>query len=297
MSARSSTTIGDVVSSRRSRDDGTVLPVVSSPRPPSTAWRGAWLAVVSVLWLLLGCGKAPVAEEEAPIRVAAASDLTRAFEEVAKAYEAKTGKKTKLTFGSTGLLSKQVLDGAPFDVFAAANVSFVDEVVQNGSCDGSTKALYARGRIVVYTKEGEAPKDLAELASDRFKKVAIANPEHAPYGRAAKEALEAEGIYESVKAKLTYGENISQTLQFADSGNVDVALVALSLAIGSPGRYTLIDDSLHKPLDQALVVCGSGAAAERGRGFADFVSSPEGREIMRRYGFLLPGETLSVAEK
>jgi molybdate transport system substrate-binding protein len=253
--------------------------------------------LVSLLFVLAACKGAASDEELTTVRVGAASDLSRAFEEVAKAYEVKTGKKTKLTFGSTGLLSKQVLDGAPFDVFAAANVAFVDEVVDKGSCDGATKALYARGRIVVYTKHGDPVADLAELAGDRFKKIAIANPEHAPYGRAAKEALEQKGVYDAVKSKLTFGENISQTMQFADSGNVDAAIVALSLAIGSDGKYTVIDDALHEPLDQALVVCGKGPRAELGRGFAEFVGSPEGRAIMKRYGFLLPGETLSVAEK
>ena len=109
----------------------------------------AWVALLALL-VLIGCGKtAPTDEEANTIRIGAASDLSKAFEEVAKAYEKKTGRKTKLTFGSTGLLSKQIIDGAPFDVFAAANVSFVDEVVAKGGCDGSTKALYARGRIVM----------------------------------------------------------------------------------------------------------------------------------------------------
>lgn len=253
------------------------------------------LAVIALL-VLAGCGR-PQGADDTTIRVAAASDLTHAFEEVAKAYEAKTGKKTKLTFGSTGLLSKQVIDGAPFDVFAAANVSFVDEVVAKGSCDGSTKGLYARGRIVLYTKDGPPVRDLGELTEAHIKKVAIANPEHAPYGRAAKEALEAKGIYESMRSKLTFGENVSQTMQFAESGNVDVAIIALSLAIPSQGKYSVIDDSLHAPLDQALVVCGGGARSDLGRGFVDFVASPEGRSIMKRFGFLLPGETLPVAEK
>lgn len=273
-----------------------------SARSSTTTARRFLLAVLGSVALLamlvvIGCGKAAPADEEAnTVRIGAASDLSKAFEEVAKAYEKKTGKKTKLTFGSTGLLSKQIIDGAPFDVFAAANVAFADEVVAKAGCDGSTKGLYARGRIALYTKQGDAPKDLAELAEDRFTKVAIANPEHAPYGKAAKEALEMKDIWDKVQPKLTFGENVSQTMQFADSGNVDVAIVALSLAIVADGKYTLVDDALHNPLDQALVVCARGDRTELAKGFADFVGSPEGRTIMKKYGFLLPGETLPVAE-
>jgi molybdate transport system substrate-binding protein len=269
-----------------------------SARSSTTIARRLALVLAVSAALLVSCGKAAPTDEEAnTIRIGAASDLSKAFEEVSKAYEKKTGKKTKLTFGSTGLLSKQIIDGAPFDVFAAANVSFVDEVVDKASCDGSTKALYARGRIVMYTKQGEAPKDVAELVEDRFSKIAIANPEHAPYGKAAKEALEKKGVWDKVKPKLTFGENISQTMQFADSGNVDVAIVALSLAIVADGKYALVDDALHNPLDQALVVCAKGERRAVAKGFAEFVGSPEGRTIMKRYGFLLPGETLPVAEK
>ncbi len=269
-----------------------------SARSSTTIARRLAFAVAVSAALLVACGKAAPADEEAnTIRIGAASDLSKAFEEVSKAYEKKTGKKTKLTFGSTGLLSKQIIDGAPFDVFAAANVSFVEEVVDKASCDGGTKALYARGRIVMYTKQGEAPKDVAELADERFSKIAIANPEHAPYGKAAKEALEKKGVWDKVKPKLTFGENISQTMQFADSGNVDVAIVALSLAIVADGKYALVDDALHNPLDQALVVCAKGERRAVAKSFAEFVGSPEGRTIMKRYGFLLPGETLPVAEK
>ncbi len=258
--------------------------------------RRRWLCLAVCLLLLVACGQKQPDEDLTTIRIGAASDLTKAFEEVAKAYEKKTGKKTKFTFGSTGMLSKQIIDGAPFDVFAAANVSFVDDVVGKGACDGQTQKLYARGRIVIYTKTGEPPKTLSELTGDGYKKIAIANPAHAPYGKAAKEALEKEGIYGALGGKIVFGENISQTMQFADSGNVEVAIVALSLAIVADGKYTTIDEAMHNPLDQALVVCGKGARAELGRGFADFVASDEGRAIMKRYGFLLPGETLPTAE-
>ncbi len=229
--------------------------------------------------------------DQAPIKVAAAADLARAFDELGDAFAKNGDKKPTFTFGSTGLLAKQIIQGAPFDVFAAANISFVDEVLKASNCDPSSKALYARGRIVAWVPKGnEAPKDLKELVSDKYVKIAIANPEHAPYGRAAVEALESAGIYEQVKAKLVYGENVQQTLQFAQSGNAEAAIVALSLAVVSDGNYLSIPVELHKPIDQALLVCSKRPEAAR---FTAFVNSPTGRAIMRRYGFLLPGEVVA----
>jgi molybdate transport system substrate-binding protein len=239
-------------------------------------------------------GEAPAAPRYGAITVAAAADLTNAFEEVGKAFEAKhAGARVTFKFGSTGQLAQQIKQGAPFDVFAAANVSFVDDVVAAGACDGATKAQYARGRIVLWSKRsGVAPAtSLADLGDARFAKIAIANPEHAPYGKAAKEAMASAKIYDTVKGKLVFGENIKQTLQFAETGNAEVAVVALSLAIVGDGGYIVIDDGLHEPLDQALAVCKGDGSAETARAFATFIGSDEGRAIMKKFGFLMPGET------
>jgi molybdate transport system substrate-binding protein len=226
-----------------------------------------------------------------PIKVAAAADLAKAFEEVGAAFEKKHGTKPTFTFGSTGLLAKQLQQGAPFDVFAAANISFVDDVVRVGQCFEDSKALYARGRIVVWTKDGPGKK-LEDLKDPKLAKIAIANPEHAPYGRAAQQALAKAGIWEEVKPRMVYGENVQQTLQFAQSENADAAVVALSLAVVSGGKYTHVDPGLHAPLDQAMVVCKGGGKAElTARRFTAFVASTEGRAIMKKYGFLLPGES------
>lgn len=250
--------------------------------------------VFLVALVLAGCGKSESAN--GAIKVGAAADLAFAFKEVGAAFEAKTGKKITFTFGSTGQLAKQISEGAPYDVFAAANVSFVDEVVAAGACDPATKAMYARGRIVVWS-QGPAVAKLDELAAARFVKIAIANPEHAPYGKAAQQALESVGMWATVKPKLVYGENVQQTLQFAQTGNVEAAIAALSLAVVTRGgNHYVIDEALHQPIDQALVVCKRGGDAAGGRDFAAFVSSDEGRAIMRRYGFLLPGEP-AVAEQ
>jgi molybdate transport system substrate-binding protein len=183
-------------------------------------------------------------------------------------------------------------------MFAAANVSFVNDVVKAGVCDPATKAIYGRGRVGVWTPRGIAPvKRLDDLVDARFRKIAIANPEHAPYGRAAKEALEKAGLWEKLASRIVYGENVQQTLKFAQSGNTEASLVALSLAtVTKDGELLLIGEDLHQPIDQALVVCKGGGNAQQARELAGFVVSSTGRAIMRRYGFLLPGETAMNAQ-
>lgn len=230
-----------------------------------------------------------------PLRVAAAADLALAFKDVGAAWEKESGKRVDFSFGSTGLLAKQIQEGAPFDVFAAANMSFVDDVVKDGSCLGDTRSLYARGRIVLWSKDPQAlPRSLDELKDPRFSKIALANPEHAPYGLAARQAMTKAGVWESVRSRAVYGENVQQTLMFARSQNADVAFVALSLAVTSPGNWIPIDASLHEPLDQALVACRGGKSGatkqNEARSFIAFIGSPSGRAIMKKYGFLLPGE-------
>ena len=230
-----------------------------------------------------------------PVRVAAASDLAGAFEELGRQFTAETGQQVAFTFGSTGLLSRQLREGAPFDVFAAANVRFVDAVVEAGTCDGATRAPYARGRIAVWSRRGGvAPAaSLADLADARFQRVAIANPEHAPYGQAAREALQAAGTWDAVRPRLVLGENVRQALQFAESGNAEAAVVALALVVHDRDNpWVLVDAAQHAPIDQALVVCGRGPSRAGGEAFARHVASERGRALMRRYGFLLPGETL-----
>jgi molybdate transport system substrate-binding protein len=232
------------------------------------------------------------AKIEGPLKVAAAADLALAFKDVGAAYEKETGQRVIFSFGSTGLLEKQIAEGAPFDIFAAANVSFAEDAIKSGVCAADSKALYARGRIVIWTRKPTvAPKSVAELADPKWAKVAIANPEHAPYGRAAMQAFEHAGLALKIKPRLVFGENVQQTLQFAQSGNVEAAVVALSLAVISDGNYTLIDEGEHKPIDQAMVVCGKDPArTQEARAFTAFVNSAGGRAIMKRFGFLLPGE-------
>jgi molybdate transport system substrate-binding protein len=247
------------------------------------------LASVAILALAACKSSAPVTSE---IKVAAASDLAQAFPELGAAFEAKTKTKVTFSFGSSGLLAKQMIEGAPFDLFAAANVAFIDDTIKAGICKEETKVEYALGRLVIWWKKDAAaapPKSIPDLSDNRFQKIAVANPEHAPYGKAAIEALTRAGVYDAVKPKLVFGENIQQTFQYAQSGNADVALVSLSLATDTPsGAHLEIDAALHEPIHQALAVCGDRASTQAAGQFASFITSSEGRAIMRRHGFLLP---------
>lgn len=232
------------------------------------------------------------APEPPRLRVAAASDLTLAFGEARVAFERKTGIPVDVTFGATGMLARQIEEGAPFDVFAAANVSFVDEVVRRGACFGDTRSVYARGRIVLWASDAAlVPRDLRDLADPKYRKVAIANPEHAPYGRAARDALIEAGLWSKLAGRIVQGENVQQALAFAQSGNADVAIVAESLVAAHPELTRTIDTALYPPIDQALVACKGARGAPRiddARAFIRFVREGEGRAIMRRHGFALP---------
>jgi molybdate transport system substrate-binding protein len=238
---------------------------------------------------LVACSSKPSGRS---VRVAAAADLARAFEEIGKEFETKTGITPRIDFGSSGLLAKQIEQGAPYFLFAAASKEFADKPIAAGRCDPTSEKLYARGRIVVWTRSGvPAPMKLVDLAEPRFAKIAIANPEHAPYGKAAKQALEKAGIWDKLQDKLVLGDNVQATMSYARDGQVDAAIVALSLAVVTDGGAFLpIDPTQHDPLDQMMVVCGNGEEADAARQLADFVLSREGHEIMTRYGFLLPNE-------
>lgn len=254
----------------------------------------ALLALIS-LGPMCGCSRHAPADARAEIIVAAAADLAPAFEELGHQFERDTGTRVTFSFGSTGMLAKQIENGAPVDLFAAADIGFVDQLEREGLILPETKALYARGRITIWTRSDTVPKieRIEDLAGTGIARIAIANPEHAPYGRAAREALESAGIWKAVEPKLVYGENIRQTMQYAETGNADVAITALSLSIGSGGRWTLVPEELHKPLDQAMAVIKGARLEREGRRFAEFINSAQGRSIMRKYGFILPGESIS----
>ena len=251
------------------------------------------VAVILVLIFFTACRSSPPAESlPVTLTVSAAADLTPAFEELGKLFTNETGIKVTFNFGSTGQLTQQIEQGAPVDLLAAANVSFVEELEQQNLILPDTKTLYAQGRITLWTRSDSSLKldRIEDLAKPEVRRIAIANPEHAPYGEAARQALESAGIWERVSSRLVFGENISQTLQYAETGNVDAAIVALSLSVNSKGRWVLIPDQLHKPLNQAMAVIRGTRHETEVRRFASFVNSTQGRPVMRKYGFILPGE-------
>ena len=253
------------------------------------------LAPLAALLLALACVTAckdntpstPIASASGELTVAAASDLRPPFEELGREFESATKTKVVFVFGSTGLLMRQIENGAPFDLFAAANVSYIDQLEQKGLIIPDSKAIYARGRITLWTTN-ESPvrlQGIADLARPEVQRIAIANPDHAPYGLAAKQALQSAGIWDRVQPKLVYGDNIQQTLQYAQTGNVDVAIVALSLSIPSNGRWTLIPEELHEPINQSLAIVKSTKNEQAARAFITFLTSPQGKAIMKKYGF------------
>jgi molybdate transport system substrate-binding protein len=192
------------------------------------------------------------------------------------------------SFGSTGLLEKQIAEGAPFDVFAAADVSYADDAAKSGACLASTLASYAIGRIVLLAPSEATfvPRNIADLTEARVRRIAIANPDHAPYGRAARQAMVRTGVWPTVQSKIVYGDNVHQALEFVQSGNADVAIVALSLALATRNEWTAIPIDLYDRIDQALVVCSRGKAGPAaGQRFVAYLGSPQGRAVMHKYGF------------
>jgi len=226
------------------------------------------------------------------LTVFAAADLAFAFRELTPRFGQATGARVTLVLGSTGNLAKQIEHGAPADVFFAANQAFVDDLLAKGALIAETRTLYAQGRIVLATARAAGPKltALSQLLEPRVRRVAIANPAHAPYGRAAEEALRAAGVWDAVKPKLVYGENIRHALQFVESGAAEAGIVALSVANVPAIDHVPIDPALHARLDQAVAVVRRSARPELGLAFIQFVNGPEGRPVMKKYGFLLPGE-------
>ena len=230
--------------------------------------------------------------------IAAASDLKFALEDIAAQYRKATRQHVKLVFGSSGNFYRQIAQGAPFEVFMSADESLVYKLAEAGKLENRGD-LYAIGRIVLFVPHGSTVGVDAQLASIKtgvergsLKRLAIANPEHAPYGRAAEQALRKAGAWDVLRGKLVLGENVSQAAQFATSGSAEAGIFAYSLAISpvvaKAGRYVLIPDTLHEPLRQRMaLIKGAGDGA---RTFYRFLQSPESRTVFQRYGFSLPSE-------
>lgn len=237
------------------------------------------------------------AAQQTPV-IAAASDLQFALGEIAAAFRSQSGQDVRLNFGSSGNFTTQLLQGAPFELLLSADESFVFRLADAGkTLDRGT--LYAEGRIVLFAPQGSALKpdsgfnDLrAALRDGRIQRFAIANPDHAPYGRAAEQALKGQGLWEAIRPKLVLGENVSQAAQFAASGSAQGGIFAYALAlvpdVSARGSYAIVPAQWHAPLRQRMVLMKN--AGPTARAFYEFIQTPAARATFRKYGFLLPDE-------
>jgi molybdate transport system substrate-binding protein len=266
--------------------------------------RSLILVALLVCTAAFGHTEKPRPAQAQEINVAAASDLQFAMKDLAAEYEKRTGNNVVPTFGSSGNFFSQIQNGAPFDLFFSADVDYGRKLETAGLAEPGTLWTYSVGRIVIWVP-ADSPLDVAKhgwnsLLDPSVQRIAIANPRHAPYGRAAVAALKSAGIFDKVAAKLVYGENISQTAQFVESRNAQAGILALSLALSSPlkekGRYWPVPADAHPPLEQAAVVLKASAKKDAARAFLEFVKSPAGRAVLERYGFILPQSSAPPAK-
>lgn len=248
-------------------------------------------ARISILTILAMLALPAFATEK--LTIAAASDLKFCLDEVISSFKkSHTGADVEVTYGSSGNFEAQIEQGAPFDLFFSADIEFPRALAKAGFAASDVEP-YARGRIVLWSATLDATElSVADLTRADIQKIAIANPQHAPYGKRAEEALRARGIWQKVEPKLVLGENIAQTAQFVQSGNAQVGIIALSLAMSpemaGKGTYSLVPDNLHKPLEQGFMITKRAADNALARAFAGYMRLPETRQLMARYGFALP---------
>jgi molybdate transport system substrate-binding protein len=229
------------------------------------------------------------------LTVAAASDLQSALPKITSQFEKDSGQKVTLTFGSSGNFFTQIQNGAPFDVFLSADIDYPKRLEGSGQAERGSLYEYATGRLVLWTRNDsriDVHRGLIVLRDDRVRRIALANPEHAPYGRAAVAALRHEGLYERVQGKFVLGENISQAAQFAQTGAADVGLLALALALSptlkGSGTYVDIPEFWYPPIQQAAVVLTSSRQKPLARQFIDYLKKPDSVRILQAYGFAVP---------
>jgi molybdate transport system substrate-binding protein len=226
------------------------------------------------------------------LKIAAASDLTLALEKVGTAFKKQTGIQLKVSYGSSGRFFSEIRNGASYDVFLSADRDYPDTLEGSGKTDQGT-TVYAQGRLVVWIASRAAldpsSNNLDVLSSSRISKIAIANPEHAPYGRAAVAAMSHFKIYDRVKSKLVQGESVSQAAQFAESGNADAAMIPMALALGDTlkktGHYAIVAPESYPPLLQAAVVLRSSQNKPEAHRFVEFLRSSTAQKILLESGF------------
>jgi molybdate transport system substrate-binding protein len=219
--------------------------------------------------------------------VAAAANLTDAFTELGKEFTVRTGVRVTFSFGATADLAKQVENGAPFDVYASADVEHMDDLNGKGLLLSGSNKLFARGRLVLWVPPGSpfTLNRIEEIVRPEVERISIAKPDVAPYGRATIEALRALNLWAQVEPKVIYGQNVSQAKQQAATGNAEAAFIPLSLVKTGEGRIIEVDEQLHQPIDQAIAVVKDSPYTETAQRFVNFVLSPEGQALLERYGY------------
>ena len=258
----------------------------------------SFLGVIAAMVLMLANAQPRVNAAKRQINVAAAADLSAALQEIATTYEKRTGIEVKLSFGSSGALTQQIQNGAPFDVFFSADMDYPRQLIAGGQADNDSLYRYAVGELVLWVPK-ESPLDVEHaglnvLLDPSVKKISIANPQHAPYGRAAVAALKHFGLYEKVAGELVIGENVSQAAQFVESGNAQAGLVALAHAAApamrNKGRYWVLPAEAYPPLHQGVVLIARSLHRQDAAAFLEYIRSAEVAAILKRYGFGVPGE-------
>ncbi len=257
------------------------------------------LSLIAFLALASGVSIPRAESADREINVAAAADLSSALQEVATNYEKRTSVVVKLSFGASGALTQQIQNGAPFDVFFSADMDYPRQLIAGGQAESATLYRYAVGRLVLWVP-GDSPLDVEHKGMDvlldpSVKKISIANPQHAPYGRAAVAALKHYGLYEKVSAtELVLGENVSQAAQFVESGNAQAGFVALAHAMApamqGKGRYWMVPAEAYPPLDQGVVLISRSPHRQDAAAFLEYMKTAEVAGLLRRYGFSLPAE-------
>lgn len=243
--------------------------------------------------IILLCSSMAHAEK---ITIAAAADLKFAMDELVSAFKtANPADEIEVIYGSSGKFHTQIQQAAPYDLYFSADIAFPRELAKKGFAASDVRP-YAVGRIVLWSSSLNAEKMiLASLTDPLITRIAIANPKHAPYGKRAEEALRASGLWEKIEGKLVYGENIAQTAQFVQTGNAQVGIIALSLAVNSElaskGGHYLIPDDLHEPLTQGYIITKRAAGNALAHRFVDYMRSATAEAVMTKYGFVLPGES------
>ena len=242
-----------------------------------------------VLASLSGCrSEQPQAKPE--LTIAAAANLTDVFNQLGPRFEAETGIHPIFSFASTAQLTQQIENGAPFDVFAAADSEHVAELEQKGMLTVSSRAIYARGVLALWIPESSKAmvERVQDLTRPNVRVIAVAKPELAPYGQAAVDSLQKLGIWEQVKPKVVYAENISMAKQYGKSKNADAVFTAYSLVLHEGGKIIQVDETLHKPIDQELGIVAKSNRQDVAKKFVAFLLTGAGKPILTSYGYKLP---------